>query len=286
MPADAAVIAESIRHGALWGLLPDALQQQVAGFSEQEVLESCRHVLVRPHPLEVPVAGMALLNPALAGSWLAVFADLGLPRELAVYEPCAGSSEPIALATEVYSGGQGRYVTLNLNQRLAAELRPKLARLRGDWQIIDDYAQLAGQHLAPGSFDVACFHHAVNDLVQTAVAEPRGMDTRSLEWWSHERQMIEWLAEEFEAGELALRARPALVAAVAQAATLVRPGGWLIFDHWTWERYRQVDWFPFGLFTELIPLARGWIAAAGLPLREATPASLDPQWWMAWQRTA
>jgi len=270
--------------GDIHALLPDDLQAQIAGFAADDIRESCRHVLVRPHPIEVPGVERPLINPGLAVAWLTAFEELELPRRLEAYEPCAGSSEPVILATQVYSSGAGRYVTANLNRPLAQQLREKLAKLSLDITIIDDYAQLASTHLAPGSFDVACFHHAVNDILQTAVSEPRGMDTRTVDWWPNERQMIEWLAEDQVAGRLDEYARPALVAAVAGAVELVRPGGYLLFDHWTWERYRDVDWFPWQLFSDLIPMAREWLAAAGLPLVERPLAGRDPRWWMCLRR--
>jgi hypothetical protein len=277
-------IYREVSTGSIAAVLPDETRDLMAGFSAEDVRESCRHVLVRPHPLEVPLVGRELLNAALAGSWLLLFEALGVPRNLVVYEPCAGSSEPIILAAQAHSGGAARYVTCNLNRRLAAELRGKLGHITMDVTILDDYAQAATAHLEAGGFDVACFHHAVNDILQTAVSEPRGMVTREVEWWSNERQMIEWLAEDHAAGRLDERARPALLAAVREAVSLVKPGGWLLFDHWTWEKYRHVDWFPWRLFSDLIPMARAWIAAEGLPLREVAVAGREPQWWMCLRR--
>ena len=106
------------------------------------------------------------------------------------------------------------------------------------------------------------------------------MDTRTVDWWPNERQMIEWLAEDEAAGRLDERARPALLSAVRNAVELVKPGGYLLFDHWTWVGHREMDWFPWDLFCDLIPLARDWIGEAGMPLAEIPLAGRDPQWWM------
>lgn len=270
--------------GAIFDLLPDDLQAAARAASAEDIASSALNVLIRPQPEEIHPAGRLLMNACLGATWLCAFEEVGLPRDLRAFEPCAGSSEPVLLATEAHSGGTGSYVTLNLNRPLAAQLRAKLGKLRMDWEIIEDYAQVAGAHLEPGTCDVACFHHAVNDILQTAVSEPRGMDTRSVDWWPNERQMIEWLAEDHAAGRLDERARPALVEAVRQACELVKPGGWLIFDHWTWVRYESVDWFPFQLFSDLIPMAREWVFAAGLPVTERALKGRDPRWWMCLRR--
>jgi len=42
-------------------------------------------------------------------------------------------------------------------------------------------------------------------------------------------------------------------------------------------------WFPWDLFYNLIPMARGWIAECGLPLTEIRLPGVDPQWWMILQ---
>jgi hypothetical protein len=281
-----ALAVEEVRRGRVYALLPDATQTQIAALTPDELRAGAVRTFSRPMPGEVSQAGRLLLNPCLAVQWLAAFEELGLPRALRVFEPCAGASEPVVLAAEIYSGGTADYTTLNLNRPLAAQLREKLGKVRSRVRIIEDEAQRARTHLKPGSVDVACFHHAVNDLLQTAVSEPRGMDTRIVDWWPNERQMIEWLAEEHRAGQLDARARPALVQAVREATDLVRPGGYLLFDHWTWHGHQAMDWFPWELFCDLIPLAREWIFAAGLPLEEVSMDGAEPRWWISLRRTA
>jgi hypothetical protein len=95
--------------------------------------------------------------------------------------------------------------------------------------------------------------------------------------------MIEWLAEETAAGRLEGAPRTAVLGALSHAATLLKPGGAILVDHWTWEAYRNVDWFPWDLFQQIIPLARRWVAEANLPLSEITLKDRDPQWWLAYR---
>ncbi|HLV78984.1 MAG TPA: hypothetical protein VKT32_01845 [Chthonomonadaceae bacterium] len=276
---------EEVTGGAVFALLPEETQAQIRALSEAEVRDAARRTLTRPLPGDTSQGARLLLNPCLAVQWLSAFEELKLPRALRVFEPCAGSSEPVLLAAEIYSDGAGEYTTLNLNRPLAAQLRDKLAKFRMKIHIIEDNTLHATAHLRPESADVACFHHAINDILQTAVSEPRGMDTRTVDWWPNERQMIEWLAEEAEAKQLDAHARPALVEAARQAVELVRPGGFLLFDHWTWEGHRNSEWFPWELFCSLVPLAREWIGDAGLPVTERPLAARDPQWWMCLQKS-
>jgi hypothetical protein len=109
------------------------------------------------------------------------------------------------------------------------------------------------------------------------------MDTTAIDWFPNERQMIEWLAEDVQAGRLEQRGRPELMQIVGDAARLVRPGGYLLFDHWNWCRFIGVAWFPWDLFYNLIPMTRAWIAESGLPLTEVHLEGVDPQWWLTLQ---
>lgn len=266
--------------GPVHALLTDDVQAAVNALTAHEVADAARRALTRPMPGNTAQSARLLLNPCLAVQWLDAFELLGLPPGLRVFEPCAGGSEPALLAAEIHSAGAADYATINLNRPLAAELRAKAVKVRSSVRIIEDEAQNAAALLSPASYDVACFHHAVNDILQTAVAEPRGMDTRTVDWWPSERRMIEWLAEDAAAHRLHERAQPALLAAVDQAIRLLRPGGVLLFDHWTWEAHRDLDWFPWPLFCDLIPMARRWVADAGFPVREQPLPGRDPQWWM------
>ena len=268
-------MAQVVADGAIFRCLDPTARAELEGIAD--IPSKVAGALKQPKPLDIC---MPVLNAVLAAQYYEVFEALHPPRTFAVYEPCVGASNPVILAAEAYSGGEANYLTINLNRKLREELQPKIAHLKMSIRIIEDNAQRALHHLAPNSFDVACFHHAVNDILQTAVSEPRGMDTTSVDWFPNERQMIEWLAEDAKAGRIEQRGKPELLHIVGDAARLVRPGGYLLFDHWNWCRFIGVDWFPWDLFYNLVPMTRQWIAESGLPLAEVRLDGVDPQWWL------
>ena len=268
-------VAEEIRGGAIYRCLDPAARAELDGIPD--LLAKVGGALQQPKPLDIC---MPVLNAVLAAQYYEVLEALQPPRTLAVYEPCVGASNPVIVATAAYSGEQGRYLALNLNRRLRAQLQAHIAHLKLPIRIVEDNALCALEHLPARSFDVACFHHAVNDILQTAVAEPRGMDTTQVDWFPNERQMIEWLAADVAAGRLEQRGRPELLQIVSAATRLVRPGGYLLFDHWNWCRFIGVAWFPWDLFYNLIPMTRRWIVESHLPLAEVRLDGVDPQWFM------
>ena len=246
----------------------------------EQIGNKVAEALEHPKPLDI---SLPVFNAVLAAQYYELFEALRPPRSMSLYEPCVGASNPVMLAAEAYSGGEGRYVTINLNRRLREQLLERTAHLKMSVRIIEDNAARALETLAPRSFDIGCFHHAVNDILQTAVSEPRGMDTTQIDWFQSERQMIEWLAEDVAAGRLENRGKPEFLQIVASAVRMTRPGGHLIFDHWNWRKFIGVKWFPWDLFYNLIPMAREWIAECRLPLTEIRLPGVDPQWWMILQ---
>ncbi len=274
-------VTEEISTGAIHRVLSDAVKLELAGVADLH--NKVSGALQDPKPLDIC---MPVLDAVLAAQYYEVFQALDLPKDMTVYEPCVGASCPVILAAEAHSGGLASYLSLNLNRRLREQLRAKTAHVKMPLDIIEDNAQEALRHLHPGSFDVACFHHAVNDILQTAVSEPRGMDTTDIDWFPNERQMIEWLAEDAAAGLLEQRGKPELMQVVSDAVRLVRPGGYLLFDHFNWCRFIDVDWFPWDLFYNLIPMTRQWVAESTLPVAELRLEGVNPQWWLVLQSSA
>lgn len=270
-------VFQEVSEGAIRRNLWDALRRELDAIPKEDLRGRVAVALRDPKPLDIchPV-----LNAVLAAQYYEVFGALNLPREVSVYEPCVGASAPVIMASETHSGGRANYFTINLNRKLREELQNKIGHLRMAIRIIQDNAQQALSHLKPDCFDVACFHHAVNDILETAVSEPRGMNTVTVDWFPNERQMIEWLAEDATSGRIETRGKPELLQIIRDAVSLVRPGGYLVFDHFNWEKYRGPGWFPWDLFYNLIPMTRRWVAEAGMPVAEVRIAGADPQWWM------
>jgi SAM-dependent methyltransferase len=257
---------------------------EVDQLSRAELLEGAQQVLARPQKAEFIPGARPLSRRLLAAQWTLLLESLGLPDHPKVLELCAGGSDPVVVALDVLFGARAEYVTVNLNRKLAAELLARADGLELEVRVIEDDAQNLEAHFEAASFDCVCFHHAVNDILQTAVAAPHGMDTRDLDWWPNERQMIEWLDEQHQADGLASVGIPELRAILELAARAAKPGGTLCFDHWTWEYHLGLDWFPGRLFNNLIPLAREVALSLPAPLDEITPDGLDRRWWMVLRR--
>ena len=166
---------------------------EVDQLSVDELVQGAAQVLARPQKAEFIPGARPLSRRLLAAQWTLVLEAAGLPAQPRVLELCAGGSDPVVVALDVLFGGEAEYITVNLNRKLADELLARLAGLELRARIIEDDAQNVPALFPEPTFDCVCFHHAVNDILETAVAEAHGWDTRDLDWWPNERQMIEWL---------------------------------------------------------------------------------------------
>jgi hypothetical protein len=272
-------VVQNITNGAIFKKLQKHLQEEINAIPQDEFLQSVKALLSRPQSRNIPHA-RTLSNVIHAAEYYEVFKTLELPYQLSVYEPCVGGSDPVVLAAEVYSSGKAKYTTVNLNRKLRDELKGKITHFDSSIRIIDDNAQKSLSYLEPNSVDIACFHHAVNDILQTAVSEPRGMDTSIVDWWPNERQMIEWMAEDFKSGLIERHGKKELMEIISGAIQLTRSDGYLVFDHWTALGYKELDWFPWELFCDLLPITRQWIKESGLPVTEIEFPNVNSRWWM------
>lgn len=257
---------------------------EVDQLTPEQLREGAAQMLARPQKAEPIYGARPLSRRLLAAQWTLVLQSLNLPANPQVLELCAGGSDPVVVALDVLFGASAEYVTVNLNRKLADELTERLAGLDLRARIIEDDAQNVPALFPEPAFDCVCFHHAVNDILETAVAEAHGWDTRDLDWWPNERQMIEWLDEAYQSDGMQTVGLPQLRRIFESAAQVVKPGGALVFDHWTWEYHLGLDWFPGDLFNNLIPIAREVALSLSVPLTEITPDGLDRQWWMVLQR--
>ena len=268
-------IAKLISVGAIYGVLNEELQATVAALTANDMVDKIQGTIGYPSRFTQPFWALVL-----AAQYYALFEVLDLPKAHAVYEPGAGAEPPVLIASTAFGEGRSRYTTINLNQQLHAKLMNALQDRSLNHRIIADNAQAAFDYLEPSTIDIACFNHSINDILQTAVAEAKGMDTAIVDWFAEERQMIEWLDAAFRSNTIETVGKKELLQIIGDTATLVRSGGYLIFFHCVFEGMQELTWFPWEFYSDLIPITRNWIRASTLPLEEVYLPNIDPRWWM------
>jgi hypothetical protein len=137
--------------------------------------------------------------------------------------------------------------------------------------------------LPEGPFHLALFDHAIDDIVCGAVAAEEGLDVNAEGRLGHPAA-ARALRAYWRAGDLQQIAAPAVTALVDLCRAALSAHGRLVFAHQVFDSDLRLGQ-PLEVYADYIPLARKWIAEAGLPLRELRLDGLDPHWWLCLERT-
>jgi hypothetical protein len=133
-----------------------------------------------------------------------------------------------------------------------------------------------------GAFHLIAMRHVIDDIVEGAVAEHEGMaldraagDARS--------DIMRALRAYWRSGDIDTIAAPRLVEVVDACAAALHPHGRLLLTHQVLDADLRLG-HPLELYADYVPLARRWLAEAGLPLHEIPLDGVEPHWWLCLQR--
>jgi len=213
-------------------------------------------------------------------AWYKLYGSLNLPVELSIYEIATGDTVYVPQALDIYSGNRGKYVTLNLNKELSASFRSKTENMGADVRIIEDNGINVLNYYAENTFDVVAFQHAVNDIVQTIVADIEGIDTVRSNWWATEPQMLRAVFRNYQAGKLKDVACQKFIDIIKVCCKSLKDGGYLIFNNCTFNADYAAGDYSMEFHSLYIDIAREWIAEANLGLEELEIQGYQSKWWM------
>lgn len=129
------------------------------------------------------------------------------------------------------------------------------------------------------SFEVIAFHHALNDIIQTIIAEIEGIDTIHNDWWTIEPQLLQAVMAYHNSGQLKRAAYEPFIRIIDTCNRLLKKGGLMIFDNCTYAGYESLG-YSSEFHSAYISLAREWIHEANLGLEEVEMPAYDGKWWM------
>lgn len=213
-------------------------------------------------------------------AWFNIFDKLGLPANMSIYEIAAGDQIYIPKALETYAGKEGKYVTINLNRELSGNFIEKTKELQADIRVIEDNGINIEKYYGNNSFNVIAFHHALNDIIQTIVAEVDGIDTINCNWWETEPQMLRTVMKYYNQGDLKAVAYDSFINIIKACIRALKVGGYMIFDNCSFVGDYEGLGYSFEFHCSYIDMARKWITEADLGLKEVVINGYDEKWWM------
>lgn len=212
-------------------------------------------------------------------AWFNIYEKLSMPKNLCVLEIATGEANYVIKALDVYSGSMGKYVTFNLNRELTKNFIDKTRDMAVEVQVVEDNGNNALNYYEENSFDVIAFHHAVNDIVQTIIADIEGIDTINQNWWETETQMLQAVMKYYNQGKLKAAAYDGFIEIIRVCSRVLKKKGYMVFDNRSFCGYEERG-YSTEFHNSYINLAREWIKEADLGLEQVHIDGYDENWWM------
>ncbi|NCA67425.1 MAG: hypothetical protein EOM87_05120 [Clostridia bacterium] len=212
-------------------------------------------------------------------SWANLYNSLLEDKKISLLEVATGDSCYVINALEHHSSDKGEYVTFNLNKKLSSSFIAKNIDKAVKIKVIEDNGMNVSNYFTQNSFDIIAFHHAVNDIVQTIIAEIEGIDTINCDWWVQEPEMLRAVIKHHRNGTLKQNAYGSFIKIVDVCSQVLKTGGYMIFDNRTFAIKEGLD-YSTEFHDSYIAMAREWINESALPLKEITVDGYDSKWWM------
>ena len=172
--------------------------------------------------------------------------------------------------------------------RALAQVRPGAYYTALVMRAADDSAraqELAGMPLelgpegGPESFDLIALHHAVGELIESAVAEAEGIGGFTPDPEQVRGQVVRALRAYHRSGELEDAARPRFLRALTGLSRTLSRAGRIVMSHHVLESDLMLG-HPLDAYTDYLTMARRWVSEAGLPFQEVSADGLPRQWWL------
>ena len=212
-------------------------------------------------------------------AWSNLFKFLHKDKQIELMEVASGDANYILNALDNYSSEFGSYITFNINKSLTNNLKTKNAQKSVQIKVIEDNGMNALKYFDENSFDFIGFHHAINDIIQTIIAEIEGIDTENCDWWGKEPDMLHAVMKHYKQGTLKTNAYDSFIKLIDVCTQVLMPGGYMIFDNCSFVGYDDIG-YSTEFHNSYINMAREWINESGLPLKEITVDGYNSKWWL------
>lgn len=97
-------------------------------------------------------------------------------------------------------------------------------------RVIEDNAVNLEKCVKPATFEIVTFQNAINDILQTIVAEKKGIDTVNNNWWDIFPVLVQGVTEYYRQGELRNIAYSGFISLMRVSSRLLKKGGYMVFN--------------------------------------------------------
>ncbi len=271
-------LAVKLKSGDFDKYVPSAARELIDGADTETLEAHVRRVMTSPiryaNAFDRP-----LYQLYFTASWAELYKTLYKDKKLSILEVATGDAAYVVNALEHAFPSCGEYVTFNLNKKLSASFIAKNSGKAVNIKVIEDDGMNVLNYYAENSFDFIAFHHAINDIVQTIIAETEGIDTINCDWWEKEPEMLRAVMKHHRQGTLKQNAYGGFIKLIEVCSRVLKSGGYMVFDNRTFAIAEDIG-YSTEFHDSYINLARSWINESLLPLSEISIDGYDAKWWM------
>ena len=211
-------------------------------------------------------------------SWEKVFRNLIVRKDSTLIEIAPGGGTHIVSAFDLISDGKGKYVAFNLNKKLTLDLKSQTEDLNLDIRIIEDDAKNALVYIPKQTIDMVAGNHAINDILETIIANKEGLDTIEGDWYEIAPRLIRKYEKAYLNGTLRNLVFDDFIDIMRAIYLTLKPAGYLVLNYYVYPV--EIDWGgSVPVRSAFVNLARQWISEADLGFETVSLDSFDPKWW-------
>ncbi len=210
--------------------------------------------------------------------WIEVLKELSISKNATLIEIAPGAGTHIVTAFDVISGGKGKYVAFNLNKKLTSDFKTQTQDLNLDIRIIEDDAKNTPAYIPKETIDIVAGNHAINDILETIIANREGLDTVEGDYFEVAPRLIREYEKAYLDGTLKNLVFDDFTDIMRAVYSTLKPTGYLVLNYYVYPV--EIDWGGSVLVrSAFVSLARQWISEADLGFETVSLDGFDPKWW-------
>lgn len=255
----------------------DGVRKEITQFSIQEI-ESRLEGFTRAPMSRKDSYDMQLSRVYHILCWIEAFRNLVVGKDSTLVEIAPGAGTHIVTAFDLISVEKGKYVAFNLNKKLTSDFKNQTEDLNLDIRIIEDDAKNAPAYIQKETIDVAAGNHAINDILETIIANKEGLDTVERDWFEIAPRLMREYEKAYLNGTIRNLVFADFIDIMRAIYFTLKPGGYLVLNYYVYPV--EIDWGgSVAVRSAFVNLARQWIGEADIGFETLSLNGFDPKWW-------
>lgn len=255
----------------------DEAREEIARLSTDEI-ESLLQGFTKAPIIRRDSSDMQLSRLYHILCWIEVLKKLSIGEDATVVEIAPGAGTSIVTAFDVISTGKGKYVSFNLNKKLTLDFKSQTEDLNLDIRIIEDDAKNALVYMSKETIDMVAGNHAINDILETIIANKEGLDTVEEDYFEIAPRHIREYEKAYLNGTLRNLVFEDFIDIIRAIYLTLKPTGYLVLNYYVYPVEIDLGG-SVPVRSAFVNLARQWISEADIGFETVSLDGFDPKWW-------